>query len=518
MGLVDHHFGTPLTLRIARSYNSLTLRDEIEWPQRRLLPQGRAAPCYKRAVRRTWPTKKEALVSKDLATRALFADALAGRIDRRTLLARAAALGLSAPVAAALAQETMRPALAKEEGTLEITYYQWILQFHPGVEDINADFSAGFPLTAEVAPTQNFGLERFLAEAAEQTSTWDMYIGVTPFLEMIQMVESDAIEPWDPYLPDGLLDSLFAPIREEGTYQDKFYVWPFLLDVIVQGWNAEQVTAAGLDPEVAPVTWDEYLANAQKIVDSGAAPFGCTFDYHAWRSLLPITHSISLDVYDPETGLFMWNSDPAVEALELMKRMMPLANPDVLNPGLIDGGVNDTPDEFAFAAQQVAYYIKYQNAHLKRASTWEDPSILRFGALPKPEDGAGGTVFWTTGAVLMKYGQDKEQAAQYLDKLTHDQRIWEHSITGDLPAEPAMGQLPVYETMWQEYESNRPSWMTDWAFTIKDGLGAAKAIAPSILAIQQFDIAAPFYTAYLRGEESDAKAALTKAMDAVQAQ
>src|ERR671917_536746 len=76
---------------------------------------GRAAPRCERAVRRTWPTTKEALVSKQLATRALFADALAGRIDRRTLLTRAAALGLSAPVVAALAQETMRGALAFQE-------------------------------------------------------------------------------------------------------------------------------------------------------------------------------------------------------------------------------------------------------------------------------------------------------------------------------------------------------------------------------------------------------------------
>jgi multiple sugar transport system substrate-binding protein len=482
------------------------------------LPQGRAGPRCKRAVRRTWQAKKEALVTKEFATRALFADALAGRIDRRTLLARAAALGLSVPVVAALANETARTALAGEEGTLDITYYNWIIDLHPDIEAINTEFSSTFPVAAEIAPTANFGIDRFLAEAAEKTSTWDMYIGVTPFLEMIQMVESDVIEPWDEYLPDGLLDSLFAPIREEGTYQDKFYVWPFLLDVIVQGWNAEQVTAAGLDPEVAPTTWDEYIANAQKVVDSGAAPFGCTFDFHAWRSLLPITHSISLDVYDPETGLFMWNSDPAVEALEIMKRMMPLANPDVLNPGATDGGVNQTPDEQAFASKQVAYYIKYQNAHLRFASTWEDPSQLRLAALPKTEDGAGGTVFWTTGAVLMKYGQDKEQAAQYLDKLTHDQRIWQHSIQGKLPEEPAVGQLPVYTTVWDEYEANRPDWMTDWAFAIKNGLGAAQAIAPTRLAISQFDLAAPFYSAYLRGEESDAKTALTKALDAVMAE
>jgi len=243
-------------------------------------------------------------VSKRLATRALFADALAGRIDRRALLARAAALGLSAPVIAALANETARPALAGSEGNLEVTYYQWIINEHPGIEQVNTDFSKTFPITAEVAPTEGFGIDRFLAEAAEKTSTWDMYLGVTPFLEMIQLADADVIEPWDEYMPAGLVDTIFKPIREEATYKDKFYVWPFLLDVIVQGWNSDFVKKAGLDPEAAPATWDEYLANSKKVMDSGAAPFGCTFDAHAWRSLLPITHSISLDVYDKDTGLF----------------------------------------------------------------------------------------------------------------------------------------------------------------------------------------------------------------------
>lgn len=457
-------------------------------------------------------------MSKELATRALFADALAGRLDRRTLLGRAAALGLSFPVAAALANSTARTALAGNEGNLEITYYNWILSLHSPIEQVNAEFNESFPLTAEVAPTEGFGIDRFLAEAAEKTSTWDMYIGVTPFLEMIQLVEADVIVPWDDYMPEGVLDSIFTPIREEGSYQDKFYVWPFLLDVIVQGWNSEIVAKAGLDPEATPETWDAYLANAKAVMDSGAAPFGCTFDFHPWRSLIPITHSISLDVYDPETGLFQWNGNPAVQALEIMKQMMPLANPDVLNPGSSDAGVNGTPDEQAFASQAVAYYIKYQNAHLRFASTWPDPSKLRLAALPKAEGGAGGTVFWTTGSVLMKYGQDKEQAAAYLDKLTHDGRIWEHWVTGKMPEEPAVGQLPVYSTIWDEYAANRPTWMQDWAFAIKDGLGAAQAIAPTRLSITQFNIAAPFYVAYLNGEKSDAKAALDEAMAAVMAE
>jgi multiple sugar transport system substrate-binding protein len=458
---------------------------------------------------------EEGLVSRELATRRLVADALAGRLDRRTVLTRAAALGVSVPVMGLLARATSMPALAGDPETLEITSYDWQAALHPGLTTYNEEFSATIPTRAEIAPSANFSADIFLSEAADKKSTWDVYTGVTPFLEMVQLISADVIEPWDPYVPEGVLDDLFPPVRDEGSYDGKFYVWPWLLDIIVDGWNADIVSRAGLDPDAAPVTWDELIANAKKVMESGAAPFGVTFDYHAWRSLIPISHSISLDVYEPETGLFMWNGDVAVQALEIMKELMPLANPDVLNPGATDGGVNQTPDEQAFASQQVAYYIKYQNAHLRFASTWPDPSQIRFGALPKTEDGAGGTVFWTTGSVLLKYGENKEEAGQYLNGLIRDQRIWENSVKGNLPENPAVGQLPVLQSLWAEYEEQKPDWLADWAFAIKNSLPSAQAIKPTILSIQQFDLAAPFYLAYLRGEESDAKTALDKAMDAV---
>jgi hypothetical protein len=198
--------------------------------------------------------------------------------------------------------------------------------------------------------------------------------------------------------------------------------------------------------------------------------------------------------------------------------MTELANPDVLNEGTTDAGVNGTPDEQAFASQVVAYYIKYQNAHLRFAGTWPDPSKVRIAALPVQVGGAGGTVFWDTGAVLFKYGKNKEQAVNYMKALTYDQRIWEHTVTGKPPEETAVGQLPVYNSIWAEYKANRPAWMTDWAFAIWDGLGAAKAIAPTPLIRLQFDLGAQEYTKYLRGEEADAKTALTKAMDLVAAE
>ncbi|MCC6315436.1 MAG: hypothetical protein IT337_15635, partial [Thermomicrobiales bacterium] len=92
-------------------------------------------------------------MSKEQQVRSLFADALAGRADRRTVLRRAVALGLSVPVAAALAQESVRGALASTEGTLSVTYYDWILSLHPSIPEINAEFAKTFPIDAQVAPT-----------------------------------------------------------------------------------------------------------------------------------------------------------------------------------------------------------------------------------------------------------------------------------------------------------------------------------------------------------------------------
>ena len=460
-------------------------------------------------------------MSENSQTREFFRDAMAGKISRREVFKRGAALGLSATVLASLSQETMRSALAQDRDPI-FTFYSWMTDLHPTMNDVASD--AGVKI--DVAPTTGFGFDRFVAEAKEQKSTWDAYGGVTPFLEMIALAESGTIQPWDSFLTEEAMADLIPATRAEGTYKaasddaPKLYVWPFLLDVIVQGWNAEIVAKAGLDPEVAPKNWDEYLANAQKVKDSGAAPYGLVFDFHDWRSLLPVTHSISTDVYTTD-GLFKYTSDAALEALEILKRMMPLTTADILSEGTTDGGVNATPDEQAFSAQQAGYYIKYQNAHLRMAATWPDPSQVRLAPLPIQEGGAGGTVFWDTGIVLFTYGSNKEKAAEFIQALSKDDRVWEESIAGNADTGiPAVGQLPILQSKWNEWAGATPDFITanPWALAVKDSLSKAAAIAPSILSVTQFTVARPEWIKYLSGEEADPKVAMQKAQDAVAAE
>ena len=138
--------------------------------------------------------------------------------------------------------------------------------------------NAKFPgLNYQIAPVEGFGIERFVAEAKDKKSTWDVYVGQTPFVEMSAFIKAGVIEPWDDYIPKDVLDDIIPSIREECTVDGKLYSWPFLLDVTGSAWHSGITAKAGL-PDAAPATWDDVLENAKKIVDTKAAPWGATFD------------------------------------------------------------------------------------------------------------------------------------------------------------------------------------------------------------------------------------------------
>ena len=433
-----------------------------------------------------------------------------GRIDRREFMTRSLIAGLGLAGVGAVAKSSVTPALAADR-PLTPTFYQWIQDLHPGIPAVNAKFPG---INYQIAPVEGFGIERFVAEAKNGQSSWDVYVGQTPFVEMSAFVKADVIEPWDNYIPKEVIDDIIPSIREECSINGKLYSWPFFLDVCGTSWHSGLTTKAGL-PDAAPATWDDFLAGAKKLVDSKAAPWGATFDCHGWRSLAPIAHSMSTKVYTPE-GLFDFTSEPAIEALKLMKQIMALANPDIRLEGGSDAGVNGTTDELAFQAQRVGLYFKYFNAPLRMAASWDDPKLLHLGPLPKFANGEGSTVFWTTGSALFKHGQNKEKAAEYIKALTYDKQIWKDSIVGTKTAHP--GQLPPYKSIYADWTANKPDWMPDFVALVRSQLDKAKAIDNHLFGLQQFVIGKPIWEAYLKGEEPDPKVAMQKVVAAVQAE
>src|SRR5262245_7602755 len=103
------------------------------------------------------PFRRKETVVENSPARTLFLDAMSGKIDRREVLKRAAALGLTTPVAVFLAQAAagagIQSALAAEEGKPSTTFYSWMLQYHPDIVTIGKE--NGYEV--QTAPTTNFG-------------------------------------------------------------------------------------------------------------------------------------------------------------------------------------------------------------------------------------------------------------------------------------------------------------------------------------------------------------------------
>ena len=412
-----------------------------------------------------------------------------GRIDRRDFLTRSLLTGLGLAGVGAVAKSGIEPAFAADR-PLTPTFYQWIQDLHPGIPAVNAKFPG---INYQIAPVEGFGIERFVAEAKNKQSTWDVYVGQTPFVEMSAFIKAGVIEPWDDYIPKEVIDDIIPSIRAECTSTANSTAGRSCSTSSARpGIRASPARRAFPTPR--PATRDDFLASSKKIVDSKAAPWGATFDAHGWRSLVPVTHSMSTKVYTD--GLFDFTSDPAIEALKLMKQIMAYSNPDILLEGSSDAGVNSTTDEIAFQAQRVGLYFKYFNAPLRMAASWDDPKLLHLGPLPKFANGEGSTVFWTTGCALFKYGQNKEKAAEYIKALTYDPQIWKDSIVGTPGVHP--GQLPPYKSIYADWDAKKPDWMPPFVGLVRSQLDRAKAIDNNLFGLQQFVIGKPIWETYLK--------------------
>jgi multiple sugar transport system substrate-binding protein len=420
----------------------------------------------------------------------------AERFSRRRLLRQGVSAGLTLSLLPTIATGCRSSAHRRATRPLTGLFQAWVLQLYPQLAALGSPRPQISAITREI----------LAHEARRGESAVDFYVGVTPFDDMDRLRRANVLAPWEGPMRTAVAEALPAQVRRESSVAGELYSWPFLLDVTVLGWNADLVERAGLDPTTAPRTWDELIDNARRVVTTGAAPYGVTFDPKPWRSLVPITYSFSTDVYD-DRGHFDYRSDAAASALAVMRPLRELANPDLF----------DTPhsDEEAFASGLSAYYLKYQNAHIRMAASWPDPGRLVLARLPRPPGGAGKTVFWTTGIGLLRFGENRRAAAAYAESLTFDpaaDAFWETAIGG---GRAAGGQLPAFDRLWRRWKREPPSWLPAWATAVYAQLDNAAPIPPSLKGAGQFNSSVVAKLAgYLDGGERNPRVALEGAAKA----
>jgi maltose-binding protein MalE len=442
-----------------------------------------------------------------------------GRSTRKKFMKRAAQVGLSgAGIYTFL--KAFNPATARADvewaevgsrtaaaGVANLGFYFWMLNQNPQIRPLTAQYNAKFKdmqVNIEQAPTSNFSTQKFLLEARRKTSSWDVYCGMTPFVEMTQLLTAGAIEPWDPYMPASVRNDMPMSVQQEGIINGKMYDWPMLLDISSTQWRKSYFKAAGVTS--APSTWEEFTAIAKQIYNkhlmhAGSQVAGATYDWHPWRSLMPVVHSISLNVYDKD-GVPDLKNPVYPQAMAILKGILPYSQKDFFATGTaVEAG---TIDEIALKAGRVAMIFKYANTAVHAANVWGSPGIADMGLakLPKPAaGGAGGSVFWDTGAGLFKYGSNKQAAANWLTWMLSNPDFWTKEVV-------TSGQIPPFSSIYAKIKGKVP----DWIYPAYTQLPLSKAIPNSVYGFSLLlnGTLVPPLLSYLKGSMT-AEAALAKA-------
>ncbi len=100
-------------------------------------------------------------------------------------------------------------------------------------------------------------------------------IAVLLSTDMFTLIDQDAITPFDGLLKTDAdkawAKSFYPAFMENSRTGGKIWGIPFQRSTIVMFYNKDAFKAAGLDPNKAPDTWDELVADGQKLVKRDAA-------------------------------------------------------------------------------------------------------------------------------------------------------------------------------------------------------------------------------------------------------
>lgn len=110
-------------------------------------------------------------------------------------------------------------------------------------------------------------------------------------------------------------DEFFQGTIEAATWSDDIYGVPFHTDVMVLFYNKDMFSAAGLDPEKPPTTWDEFEEYALQLKAADMDAFGFMGGWGGSFEWLPFFWQNNGEIVDSE-GKIAFNNEQGMEATE----------------------------------------------------------------------------------------------------------------------------------------------------------------------------------------------------------
>jgi len=236
-------------------------------------------------------------------------------------------------------------------------------------------------------------------------------IAVLLSTDMFSLVDADAIIPFDQVATSDAdkawLGSFFPGFMANSQADGHTWGVPFQRSVIIQYYNKDAFKAAGLDPEKAPATWDELVADAKKLTVKDSSG-----NVTQWGLEIPSTGSTYwlFQALAVENGVTLANqdgtkvsyNDPGVVAAAQF--FADLSQKEGVMPkGLVDWGT--TPQDFLNGKAAMIWTTTGNLTNVKTNAKFD------FGVAKLPSKVQGGSPTGGGNLYLFKTGDDARQQA-----------------------------------------------------------------------------------------------------------
>lgn len=128
---------------------------------------------------------------------------------------------------------------------------------------VEMDISADFDSQLSTAFAAGTGPTMILSSSAYRFTYGDYMQDISDVFDKTNLDKTDFIQSYLDYCSEG----------------DTLYFVPFQIVGYYMYWNKDLFTAAGLDPETPPSTWDEWAEYAQKLTDESKNVYGSGISY-----------------------------------------------------------------------------------------------------------------------------------------------------------------------------------------------------------------------------------------------
>lgn len=333
----------------------------------------------------------------------------------------------------------------------ELTMYYPISVGGPLTEVMDgliADFQKENPeITVKAVYSGNYDETRVRALSALRGGE-SVQLSVLGALDAHDLVEQGLVESFSDIAKTteekAWLTSFYPALMANGTIEGKVWGIPFQRSTIVMYYNKEAFKAAGLDPEVAPKTWDEMVAAAQALTkDKQYGLMIPSTGYPYWMfQALAIQNGQKL-MNEEGTEVYL-NTPEAVEALTFFRD---LATKYQVSPkGTIEWGT--LRQAFVQGQTAMMWHTTGNLTAVKKEAGFDFGVAMLPGKKQQASPTGGGNFYLFKGADEAQ----KQAALDFMRWMTAPQRAAQWSIaTGYVATSPAAYDTPELKTYGQDF-------------------------------------------------------------------